>query len=261
MSCHDPPGSGRPGFTVVEGLVALVVSAILVAGVASTIVTASRLERTAADRAEALASGSLAATVLGHELRATEPAGDGLALEPDSVGLRAFRGTGIVCAADSLSADLRYRGIRAPDATKDSLLVLTGAVPERAAPLASTSTSTVCILAPGESGVTVRPGAGMIPGDIVLVFERGAYHLAGGALRYRRGAGGRQPLTAGTFLDDSTDLDLVSGYGVGASQPETVAIRLRVTPAGNNASPVGRPTIRYVPLRNLPAPLDSLVRP
>jgi hypothetical protein len=35
------------------------------------------------------------------------------------------------------------------------------------------------------------------PTDPVLgrIFEGGSYHFSGGALRYRRGAGGRQPLT------------------------------------------------------------------
>lgn len=36
---------------------------------------------------------------------------------------------------------------------------------------------------------------------LTRVFERGSYHLVGGALRYRRGEGGRQPLTPERIME------------------------------------------------------------
>ena len=44
-----------------------------------------------------------------------------------------------------------------------------------------------------------------VPGALVArVFERGSYSVSGGALRYRRGLGGRQPLTLNVFDERST---------------------------------------------------------
>ena len=50
----------------------------------------------------------------------------------------------------------------------------------------------------GVGSVGERWRLGAAPADPVLLrlFETGSYHLSGGALRYRRGSGGRQPLTA-----------------------------------------------------------------
>jgi hypothetical protein len=47
-----------------------------------------------------------------------------------------------------------------------------------------------------------------VPGALVVrVFERGSYHVSGGALRYRRGMGGRQPLTLDVFDDDRSNVE------------------------------------------------------
>ncbi len=44
-----------------------------------------------------------------------------------------------------------------------------------------------------------------VPGALVArIFERGSYHVSDGALRYRRGLGGRQPLTLDVFDNRST---------------------------------------------------------
>ena len=40
---------------------------------------------------------------------------------------------------------------------------------------------------------------------LILVFETGTYHLSRGALRYRRGRGGRQPVTEEVLESGSFD--------------------------------------------------------
>ncbi|MDH5589515.1 MAG: hypothetical protein OEZ37_05670, partial [Gemmatimonadota bacterium] len=46
---------------------------------------------------------------------------------------------------------------------------------------------------------------------LVRLFERGSYHLQGAALRYRRGAGGRQPLTPETLSRSGSGFALAGG--------------------------------------------------
>lgn len=254
MSCRDV--SARPGFGLVDAVVALAVGSLIMAGLAAAVIAVSRLERTAADRAEMLAARAHAGTVLVHELRALDVRKDGFGLGADSAALRAFRGIAVVCTADSVSADVRYHGLRSPDITKDSLVVLEGAGAERALPLAGVATATSCVPRPGETALALRPGGGLVPGDVILVFERGDYLLTGGSLRYRRGAGGRQPLTADVLFDDSTDLNSI--LAPAPAPPETVAVRLRIATAPPSNGAAVRVLSRYVPLLNLPVPLDSL---
>jgi hypothetical protein len=54
---------------------------------------------------------------------------------------------------------------------------------------------------------------------LVRLYERGTYYLADGAFRYRRGAGGRQPLTPERVAPGSGFRPVVGG----------VEIRVRVT--------------------------------
>ncbi len=42
---------------------------------------------------------------------------------------------------------------------------------------------------------------------IVLIFERGSYHLADGAFRYRRGRAGRQPVTEALLAAGSFEVE------------------------------------------------------
>jgi hypothetical protein len=89
-----------------------------------------------------------------------------------------------------------YRGDRAPDPSKDSVLLVTGTGLSVVRALVGTgAASTPC---PTWAGASTRWRLDLgAPARVVVarLFERGSYHLADAALRYRRGASGRQPLT------------------------------------------------------------------
>jgi hypothetical protein len=134
--------------------------------------------------------------VLGAELRFLAP-GDVAAVGPDSLRIRAFRGGGPTCGVEAAgSIHVLYRGVRQPDASKDSLILVTphAGIPTR---LVSSSASHEC---GGSTRMTLDPEP---PPDVTyaLVFETGAYSVTSGAIRYRRGGGGRQPLTEVLFRD------------------------------------------------------------
>ena len=200
MSCafRRPPR----GFTLVELIVALLV----VSWIGAATLRAYAVLRTAGERTAAVSSATHAQRVLRSVLRAElgtgAPGVDWAAHAPDSIRLRAFRATAIPCGppVDSTLV-VGVRGVRALDPSKDSVLVLTvdgrwevaavvgrvaGECDSRDMPFWSTSPTEV-------ERWTLRP---MPVAPVLLrVFETGSYHLADGVLRYRRGAGGRQPLT------------------------------------------------------------------
>lgn len=190
------------GFTLVE----LVVAVLLVGWIGAATLRAYAVLLTASERTREVSSATHAQRVLRSVLRAElgtgVPGVDWTADAPDSIRLRAFRATGIPCgrAADS-TVVLRLRGIRVPDPSKDSVLVMTGEGKWEVAdlvgrePAACDSIDAAALLS-GSTRIerwTLRP----MPHVPVLLraFESGSYHLADDALRYRRGAGGRQPLT------------------------------------------------------------------
>jgi hypothetical protein len=170
-------------------------------------------------RAEALAAVRTARNVLHAETRVGDPARDGWGLAPDSLGLRAFRGTALVCSLTEPSSEIlvQVEGTRLPDASKDSVLVVGQGGLTTALKLESRSRALGgCPEGPG--GNLERWGlSGEVPPGTVVAryYERGSYHLANGALRYRRGAGGRQPLTPPVFDDrESVFEDRAGGVAV-----------------------------------------------
>jgi hypothetical protein len=151
-----------------------------------------------AARTDALVALRVSRHVLRRELR-HGVAGTDWELDGDSLSLRAFRGVALVCASDSASATLvvSYAGDRAPDPAKDSVALLTedGAAAVRAI-LATEPAAIACPGLGGGEAESWRLDRGAPPGTLAAkLFERGSYHLSDGALRYRRGASGRQPLT------------------------------------------------------------------
>ena len=141
--------------------------------------------------------------MLRRELRFGVRGVDWVDFAPDSIALRAFRGVGVVCLEGGSSPDLKvaWSGTRAPNPGKDSVLLLTehGAW-VRADLLSARPTSDRCVADPQRElerwRISVTPEETIV---LARLFERGAYHVSGAALRYRRGRGGRQPLIPEVF--------------------------------------------------------------
>jgi hypothetical protein len=182
--------TNRPGAASVAELVLVAwLFAIVLAGIARFATDQNRLAGLQRDRVRYQEATRTGHVVLGAELRFMAP-GDVAATAPDSVRLRAFRGGGELCSLDEEAVRVLYQGVRQPDPAKDSVLfVAPDSVEVRQLESARAASDCGGSLQLKVLG-TVPPGAAY-----VLVFETGAYVLADGAVRYRRGAGGRQPLT------------------------------------------------------------------
>ncbi len=155
----------------------------------------------------------IARYTLAQELRTGLAGIDWLAGAGDSVAVRAFRGTGVGCASASLSPwVVRYTGLRRPNPAKDSVLVLAADGVWRVAELVRARPG-ACGDGTGGEAWELSPA---VPEAVVgRVFERGSYHVAAGAFRYRPGRGGRQPLTAQVLRTGAGAASGVSGHGAG----------------------------------------------
>ncbi len=193
----------RAGSGLAEAIAATVVAGFLLASATSAIFVQIRVAHRVVRSAEETDALGTAHAVLHVELR-DAIAADRPVLTSDSIALRAFRGSAIICAAASGRATIRYRGSRAPDAAKDSVIVL-GRSGERAAAFAVSLPARECLVPAAEATMAVSVTGSVRPGDVLLFFERGAYHLSGRALRWRVGAAGRQPLTPDVFETDANE--------------------------------------------------------
>lgn len=208
------PGRPPAGFTILETLVSLLLSLLLVHVAWS--VAAS--QRTAAARL-VHRSGTLAAEravwwVLGEETGPGRPGRDWRVTDPGVLEVRAFRGGGATCPGVSGSGGwvaVRYRGWRVPDPSKDSVLLVDASGRAAVAAVVERVRDDVpCALRAGERGEWLRlvpePAARPV---LVRIFEAGSYHLEDRAFRYRRGRGGRQPLTAEVLDPAGTDVGVL----------------------------------------------------
>ena len=105
---------------------------------------------------------------------------------------------------------IRYRGLRHPDAAKDSVLIVRDTAFEAPAAVTSAVPAESCG-AVGEDSWLVGIDRPVRPGDLLIFFESGTYYLSGRALRYRLGAEGRQPVTPELMEDRRTRFDRHSG--------------------------------------------------
>lgn len=222
--------TARSGATVVEVLVALVTGLIVVQLSLELLERCRAAQRSLEARAEAIATLRIGRHLVRSELRAGVAGRDWTLPSSDSLALRAFRGVGAVCPERPSIDELlvAYSGIRAPDPDKDSVLLLLPDGSWRAERLAATEATGLRCPASNETPVRLwRLDAPPPPGAVLArIFERGAYHVSDGALRYRRGGGGRQPLTP-EILDPG-----LSGFRVGPS-----GVALELVPAGGRAPP------------------------
>ena len=214
MSTLPSPRPSRSGTTTVEALVALLLTAFLLQAAWSLTAAIRRVVARLVERSEALDTERIGWQVLSAEVGAGLPSRDWWVEGEGTLPLRAFRGTAEVCEAlaSPEGAVVRYRGMRLPDPEKDSLLLLVEGGSWQVARLVARE--------PIEAGCGGWAGGALerwsweppAPRPLLArLFERGSYHLEDGALRYRIGAGGRQPLTPERLDDRASGLRAVPG--------------------------------------------------
>lgn len=205
------------GAGLVEGVLAVLLLTLLVQGALGVLARQRRAATLLVEWDEAVKTVAIAQWVLADELRAGVAGRDWSTPGSDTVGLRAFRGTALVCPSGVVDGRVlvHYGGVRRAEPAKDSVLLLDGIGRWRALELvAREDASERCPGAPGP-GTEWWTLAGLPEsvGPVARLFERGSYHVADGALRYRRGSGGRQPLTA-PRLGPGSRLRASAGGGV-----------------------------------------------
>jgi hypothetical protein len=127
----------RGGFTLVESLVALVLTILVLTLVYRVLVEQQRTASLQAQRVLIQSNLRGAAAFISTELRevSTDSSNpDLVAFSAESVTYRATRGTGIACAVSPISVDLvgpLHGAFRRPQPGRDSLLVYVGAGPGR----------------------------------------------------------------------------------------------------------------------------------
>ena len=199
----------RPGYSVAELLMALMLAGLLAAAAAALLQTQAALSRNTSHRAQTAELLLTTAHVLTSETRWSNARLDLRASAADSIALRAFRASAVVVRVEPDGRLLaRLNALRAPDATKDSVLVLTDYGREVQTQLIDAS-ATPLPCGPGDCYL-LRISATAAAGDALLIFESGNYYLSARALRYRLGAEGRQPLTIDLLDDRLTFFDLFS---------------------------------------------------
>jgi len=227
------------GFTLVEAVVAIALTALVIQGGWSVLATLRRSGEKASASAERLETVRTVAWILEQELAGGRPGGDWWPGDGDTLGLRAYRGLAVVRdSSGGGTLEVCFRGMRAPNPAKDSVLLLSGSGLWTPHALVSRVRGEAGCFGGTDGWVerwTMEP---MARGSVFgRVFERGSYHLADMALRYRRGAGGRQPLTplriaAGEMTEGGWDgeglqwsIRLSDAFGAGDTLPWRGRIR------------------------------------
>lgn len=231
--------SSRAGVTLPELLLASWLFALVLAATARFIAAQGALAATSHHRIRAADVARTVDLVLNGELR--HVAALDVTVTADSVRLRAVRGVGVVCGGAGSELRVRYRGVRRPDAAKDSAVAVTGAATGGTAYAVTGVVSAEGGCGPGYR-LSLDPAPPAATG-LILVFETGSYHLSGGALRYRRGRGGRQPVT-----------EQLLGGGTFQRRPGRIDARLALDPDSLSRIPHRRSTAVIRLLNPFPVP-------
>jgi type II secretory pathway pseudopilin PulG len=200
--------TARAGMALVEVIVASVLSSIVLGSAALLLSGQSRLARSITDRSERNDATRSALLTMRAELRALKLPEDLRAVGRDSIAARIFRGVAIVCGFRSDWVYLRYHGLRHPDPAKDSLLQV--GVENTAQLLSASPNNDACSHDRGETVFAVTLSTAAPIGSLWLLFESGSYHLSTNALRYRRGAESRQPITNEVINDRLSSFSIAS---------------------------------------------------
>lgn len=188
----------RAGVALLEILVAATLASLVMASAALLLHAQGRIAHQMLERSERSDAARSTLLTLAEEWRAVDPAVDIYAVAAESVATRIFRGAAVVCGHTPGKTLIRYRGLRLPDAAKDSALQLAA---ESVVGFSTVAVDTGCAHAPGEQVLAIDSVATASRGSMWLLFESGGYHLSAHALRYRRGAESRQPITNQLFDD------------------------------------------------------------
>ncbi len=209
----------RGGFSLLEATISIVVSLLILHMAFRALGTERRMFLAIESRGAFLETLRVTRAVVGREVRG----GGSVAPVPDSGGdslaVRGYRGWAQLCPVPSRPGEVVVSrvGLRAPNPDKDSVLIPTlGGV--AVVPLLRVVSETVGC---GSMGVPERWTLGLsaVPDSgIARYFERGSLHIVNEALRYRRGAGGRQPLTPAVLH--------AGGSGLGTDASGAVHLRL-----------------------------------
>lgn len=196
--------TSRTGWLAAEALVGVLVGLLLLGALVGSVRAALRGGELVSSRVEALETARTVWAVLEEELGAGVMGRDWYLDSDGAIALRAFRGFGRICGHEDGTLTIAYRGTRLPDPGRDSLLILGPDGRWSPDSFELVSAPGLCTELADERVVGVA-GLTRDPDRVVLirVFERGSYHLADGAFRYRRGGGGRQPLTPERIAETS----------------------------------------------------------
>lgn len=197
----------KGGWTLPEVLVSLVLTGFVAMAAAGAVEAHRGVLTRMTGRAEEDEAVRVIRGVLVDELRGAGAADHGTA-GGDSVALRAYRSSVVVCEPTAGNEwRVASRGLRRGDPEKDSVRILgvdgrwregrLTRVGGRPGPCGDPS---------GTEWWRVEPPQ-EVPPLLIRAFERGGYHMASGTLRYRRGAGGRQPLTPELFGGRGSSLE------------------------------------------------------
>lgn len=185
--------SGRRGFTLVEAVLALVVTLLVSGAIYSLLLATQRVTRAQTDRIalqSALRAGSLIVlnelSELSSAVGGTPEQNDVLTMAPSAITYRAMRGTGFVCQVVGPTtirlAQATFSGHRVPQAGRDEAYVFVPGPPDSgvkdtwaAARVVSVTTALPCP-AGGGPGITLTlsasPSAGVVePGTPVRITE------------------------------------------------------------------------------------------
>jgi hypothetical protein len=205
------------GFTLIECLITLLLTGVVIQGGWTLFATFRRSGEGVALGAQELESIRTVGWLLSEEFGGGRKGLDWWEGGSDSVVVRAYRGLALVQEwRGGEEVVVCVRGVRGLDPGKDSLLTLgedgrweVGMVTDRRW-VASTCVSG----SPGQVESWRVEAAGH-PWVLARFFEPRSYHFSGGAFRYRRPGGGRQPLTpvnvsVGSFVGSG---DSIGGVG------------------------------------------------
>jgi hypothetical protein len=195
----------RHGSSLAELVVAMTVGGLLSALLFGLLSSQLRLARETPDRIDVADAVRVTSHVVAGEVRRMAPP-DLRALSRDSMAIRAYRGAAIVCARDGEHLGVRFRGDRLRRILPRIPFWSCLRSPQNVPCVCSISVMRrpTCVAKPGETLMswTVQPAIDMA--SVLLIFESGTYYLTAGALRYRLGAEGRQPVTTELFLPPFT---------------------------------------------------------